>query len=72
MSFKLILNSSLSVASMAIMIGIIAIENLKKRRVVGSTPFCVIVLTNTPLDPNMNPASKGKIKWIFLIKSLEI
>ena len=62
MSFKLILNSSLSVRKMAIKSGIIAIENLKNRSVVESIPFCVNVLTNTPLEPNMNPARIGKIK----------
>lgn len=70
MSFKSILNNFLSVSNMAITIGIIAIENLKKRSVVGSIPFCVNVLTNIPLDPNMNPARIGRIKWIFLILSV--
>ena len=40
----------------------IAIENLKKRRVVESIPFCVNVLTKIPLDPNMNPARIGRIR----------
>jgi hypothetical protein len=39
MSFKCILNNLLSVAKMAIRIGIIAIENLKKSNVVESIPF---------------------------------
>ena len=62
MSFKLILNNFLSVKNIAIKIGMIAIENLKNRSVVESIPFCVNVLTKTPLDPNMNPARIGKIK----------
>ncbi len=61
-SFMLIFNNSLSVNNMAIRIGIIAIENLKNRRVAESIPFCVNVLTNIPLDPNIKPARIGKIK----------
>ena len=70
-SFKLILNSFLSVNNIAIKMGIIAIENLKNRSVVGSIPFCVNVLTNIPLDPNINPARIGKIKYSFFIISLQ-
>ena len=62
MSFKPILNSFLSVIRMAISRGIIAIENLRNSNVVGSIPFCVSVLTNIPLDPNMIPARMGKIR----------
>jgi hypothetical protein len=47
---------------MAIRIGMMAIENLKNRRVVESIPFCVNVRTNIPLDPNIKPAKMGKIK----------
>lgn len=61
-SDRSILNSLLSVNSMAIRIGIIAIENLKNRSVVWSIPFCVNVRTNIPLDPNIIPAKIGKIK----------
>lgn len=62
MSDKSILNSFLSVNKMAINIGIIAIENLKKSNVVWSIPFWVSVRTNIPLDPNIIPARIGKIK----------
>lgn len=62
MSFRLIFNKPLSVSSMAIRIGMMAIENLKNRRVVESIPFCVNVRTNIPLDPNIKPAKMGKIK----------
>lgn len=61
-SAKSILNNFLSVKSMAINMGMIAIENLKKRSVLSSIPFCVNVLTNIPLDPNMIPARIGKSK----------
>ena len=61
-SDKSILINSLSVSRMANRIGIIAIENLKKRSVVESIPFCVNVRTNIPLDPNMIPARIGKIR----------
>ena len=47
---------------MAINIGRIAIENLKKRSVVESIPFAINVRTNTPPDPNIIPARSGKIK----------
>lgn len=47
---------------MAIKMGIIAIENLRNSNVVESIPFCVKVRTNTPPDPNIMPASIGKIK----------
>ena len=57
---------------MAIKSGIIAIENLKNRSVVESIPFCVNVLTKTPLDPNIKPARIGKIKYSFFIISLQI
>ena len=67
MSFKLILKSVLSLNKIAIVIGMIAIENLKKRRVVASMPFCVNVRTKIPLDPNMNPAKSGKSRYIFFI-----
>jgi hypothetical protein len=69
MSFNFILNNSLSVKNIAINSGIIAIENLRKSSVVESIPFCVIVLTNTPLDPNINPARIGKIRYSFFIIS---
>ena len=62
MSFKSIFNKFLSVMKIAIIIGIIAIENLKKRSVVESIPFAINVLTNTPPDPNIIPARIGKIK----------
>ena len=62
MSFKSILNNFLSVSKIAIRIGIMAIENLKNRRVVESIPFCVKVRTNMPLDPNIKPAKTGKIR----------
>jgi hypothetical protein len=62
MSFKFILSSFLSVKRMAIINGRIAIENLKNSNVVESIPFCVSVRTKTPLDPNIKPASMGKIK----------
>ena len=39
MSDRFALNSFLSVSKIAIMMGIIAIENLKKRSVVWSIPF---------------------------------
>ena len=48
----------------------IAIEKRKKSSVVESTPFSVNVLTNTPVDPNIIPASIGKSKYIFFIISL--
>ena len=67
MSFNIVLKSFLSVNKIAIDIGSIAIENLKNSSVVESIPFCVSVLTNIPLDPNINPASIGKIKYIFFI-----
>ena len=69
MSFNFILNNSLSVKNIAINSGIIAIENLRKSRVVESIPFCVSVLTNTPLDPNINPARIGKIRYSFFMIS---
>ena len=47
---------------MAIIIGMIAIENLKKRSVVELIPFAINVRTNTPPDPNITPARIGKIK----------
>ena len=50
----------------------VAIENLKNSNVVESIPFSVNVRTNTPLDPNINPASMGKIRYIFLIVSCKI
>ena len=62
MSDKSILNSFLSVNIMAINIGIMAIENLKKSNVVWSIPCWVNVLTKIPLDPNIIPAKIGKIK----------
>jgi hypothetical protein len=52
----------LSVAKIANAIGIIAIENLKKSKVVESIPFCVSVRTKIPLDPNMIPARTGNIR----------
>lgn len=72
MSFKSILKRFLSVARIAISRGIMAIENLRNSNVVGSIPFCVSVLTNIPLDPNIIPASIGKIKYIFFIASFQI
>ena len=62
MSDKSILNSDLSVRSIAINRGTIAIENLKNSSVVWSIPFWVSVRTKIPLDPNMNPARIGKSK----------
>jgi hypothetical protein len=62
MSDKLILNSFLSVANIAIRIGIMAIENLKNSNVVWSIPFWVSVRTKIPLDPNMIPARIGKMR----------
>lgn len=62
MSFKSIFKRFLSVKSSAINIGMMAIENLKKSRVVESIPFWVNVRTKIPLDPNMIPARIGKIK----------
>ena len=62
MFFKSILIKLLSVSKIAIKMGIIAIENLKNRRVVESIPFCVSVRTNMPLDPNIIPARIGNIK----------
>lgn len=56
------LNNSLSVAKTAINIGMIAIENLKKSKVVESIPFWVSVRTYIPLDPNIIPARIGNIK----------
>lgn len=67
MSVKLILNRSLFDRAIAITIGIIAIVNLRKSRVVESIPFWVNVRTNMPLDPNMKPARMGKIKYNFLM-----
>ena len=61
-SFKSILKRFLSVKRMAINIGMIAIENLKNKRVGWSIPFWNSVRTKTPLDPNMKPARIGKIK----------
>ena len=61
-SFKSILKSFSSVKRRAISMGTMAIENLKKSRVVESIPFWVNVRTKMPLDPNMNPARIGKIK----------
>ena len=69
MSLRLIFSNFLSVKRIAIKIGIIAIENLKNSNVVESIPFCVNVLTNTPPDPNMNPANIGKIRYIFRMVS---
>lgn len=62
MSVKSIFNKLLSVTKIAIIMGIIAIENLKKRSVVESIPFTINVRTNTPPDPNIIPARMGKIK----------
>ena len=61
-SDKFILNNSLSVSMIAINIGMIAIENLKKSNVNWSIPFWVNVRTKIPLDPNIIPARMGKIK----------
>jgi hypothetical protein len=61
-SFKSILNSFLSVRRMAMTIGSVAIENLRKSSVAESIPFWVRVLTKTPPDPNIIPARIGKIK----------
>lgn len=72
MSLKFTLNSFLSVNRMAIKIGIMAIENLRNRSVVESIPFWVSVRTNIPLDPNIRPARIGKIRYIFLMVSLQI
>lgn len=72
MSRGFILNSFLSVSKIAIISGNMAIENLRKSKVVESIPFWVNVRTNIPLDPNRKPAIIGKIKYIFLIVSLEI
>ena len=69
MSDNSILNSSLLVNSIAIKIGMMAIENLKNKRVVSSIPFWVSVRTKIPLDPNMKPARIGKIKYIFFMVS---
>ena len=57
-----ILSNFLSVSKIAINNGNIAIENLKKSRVVSFIPFCVNVRTKIPLDPNIIPARIGKIK----------
>ena len=57
-----ILKRVLSVSSMAINMGITAIENLKKRSVVWSIPFWISVRTKMPEDPNMIPARIGRIK----------
>lgn len=62
MSLKSILNKFLSVNKIAMVIGRIAIENLKKRSVVELIPFAINVRTNTPPDPNIIPARIGKIK----------
>lgn len=62
MSLRFIFSRFLSVNKMAIKMGIIAIENLRNSNVVESIPFCVKVRTNTPPDPNIMPASIGKIK----------
>lgn len=67
MSDKSILSNLLSVSSIAINIGIMAIENLKNRSVVESIPFCVNVRTNIPVDPNMNPARIGKMIYILFM-----
>lgn len=72
MSAKLILNRSLFDRAIAITIGIIAIVNLRKSRVVESIPFWVNVRTNSPLDPNMNPAKMGKSVYILLIVILSM
>lgn len=69
MSLKFIFNNSLSVRMMAIRRGMIAIENLRNSNVVESIPFSVNVLTNIPLDPNINPARIGKIMYNFFIIS---
>lgn len=69
MSLKFIFNNSLSVRMMAIRRGMIAIENLRNSNVVESIPFSVSVLTNIPLDPNINPARIGKIMYNFFIIS---
>lgn len=61
-SDKFILNNSLSVSMIAINIGMIAIENLKKSNVNWSIPFWVNVRTKIPLDPNIIPARIGKIR----------
>ena len=68
-SLNSIFNSFLSVNIIATSNGMIAIENLKNKSVVESIPFCVNVLTNIPLDPNMKPANIGRIKYIFFIVS---
>lgn len=72
MSDNSILNSDLSVRSIAINMGIMAIENLKNSSVVWSIPFCVSVRTKIPLDPNIIPARIGKIRYIFFIFSFQI
>ena len=64
------LNKLLSVRNIAMNMYSIAIEKRKKSSVVESTPFSVNVLTNTPVDPNIIPASIGKSKYIFFIISL--
>ena len=69
MSLKFIFNNSLSVRMVAIRRGMIAIENLRNSNVVESIPFSVSVLTNIPLDPNINPARIGKIMYNFFIIS---
>jgi len=72
MSVESILNSDLSVRSIAINIGTMAIENLKNRSVVWSIPFWVSVRTKIPLDPNIIPARIGKIRYIFFMVSFQI
>ena len=69
LSLKFIFNDSLSVRMMAFRRGMIAIENLRNSNVVESIPFSVSVLTNIPLDPNINPARIGKIMYNFFIIS---
>ena len=69
MSFKSTFKRFLSVRRSAIRIGTIAIENLKNKSVPWSIPFWVNVRTKIPLDPNMNPARIGKIRYIFFIIS---
>ena len=71
-SFAEILNSFLSVNRIAIKIGMMAIENLKNRSVMESIPFCVNVLTNIPLDPNIKPARIGRIRYTFFTISSQI
>lgn len=72
MSDKSILNSDLSVRSIAINRGTMAIENLKKSSVGWSIPFWVSVRTKIPLDPNIIPARIGKIRYIFFMFSVQI